>query len=392
VLVAQDKFGTDGAHDSHSRLQRLLGYLHEDPDNLALIGDAAHAAFDESSLDEARDLLKLYRTLSSPLPLPLVNLEGLVALRSSQFNAAAEAFDMLLAQGVDDPLVRFNRAWVHALENEHQAALTLLDDDVVAATPPAATLKVQMLHHQGEIEEALAAGQRMIERFPADDSLLGALSVAAMDADDYDLARHYAERAAGGVDALTTRGLVALNGNDTQPALMLFDQALAEHKDAPRAWLGKGLGLVVTGNFTDGSKALNRAAEIFVDHIGSWIAVGWTQFIAGDLKTARTTFEHARALNENFAETHGGLAVLDIAEGDIDSAERRADIALRLDRNCFGGMLARMLLHETKGNAAAATRIWERAVTMPVGINGKTLAQAMIGMGLDARRSGGSKA
>jgi tetratricopeptide (TPR) repeat protein len=383
VLVAQGTIGDGDAHDPHSRLLRLLGYLDHDPDNLTLIGDAAYAALDESAFDKASDLLTRYRAISSPLPLPLVNLEGLVALRSGQLDVAAAAFDALIAEGVNDPSVRFNRAWVHALCNEHGAALLLLDDDAVAVTPRAAALKVQTLHHLGQIEEALAVGQGMVERFPGNDALLGALSVAAMDADDFELARHYAEQAVGGVDALTTRGLVALDGNDPQRALTLFDAALGEHQDAPRAWLGKGLGLVVTGNIAEGSAALKRGAEIFGTHLGSWIAVAWTQFMAKDFAAARTTFDHALTLDENFAETHGGLAVLDIAEGNLDAAKRRADIALRLDKNCFGGMLARMLLLEAKGNAAAAARIWEKAMETPTGVDGKTLGEALIGMGLN---------
>ncbi len=380
----------NGAHDSHSRLFRLLGYLQHDPDNLTLIADAAQAAFDESELDKACDLLARYRALSS-LPMPLVNLEGLVALRAGRLDAAAVAFDTLLADGVADAAVRFNRAWVHALCNEHAAALALLDEESVAVTPRAPALKVQALHHLGRIEEALAVGQGLSERFRSNDALLGALSVAAMDADDIDLAGHYAEQAGGGVDALTTRGLIALNGDDPARALTLFDQALTEQRDAPRAWLGKGLGLVVTGNIAAGITALTRGAELFGNHLGSWIAVGWAQVMAKDLKAARATFDHALTLNENFAETHGGLAVLDVGSGDLDSAKRRADIALRLDRNCFGAMLAQILLHQAKGDSAAAGRIWEKAMDMPTGVGGKTLAQAIVGMGLQADRSGEGK-
>jgi tetratricopeptide (TPR) repeat protein len=391
ILGAGRETNGDGAHSAQSPMLRLLGYLEHDPDNLTLIADAAHAAFDESAFDNACDLLARYRMLSS-LPMPMVNLEGLVALRAGRLDVAAVAFDTLLADGVTDPAVRFNRAWVHALCKEHSAVLALLDEETVAVTPRAAALKVQALHHLGQIEEALAVGQGMAERFPGNDALLGALSVAAMDADDIDLARHYAEQAGGGVDALTTRGLIALNGDDPARALTLFDQALSEQRDAPRAWLGKGLGLVVTGKVADGTKALSRGAALFGNHLGSWIAVGWAQVISKDLEAARATFDHALSFDENFAETHGGLAVLDIAEGNLDGAKRRADIALRLDRNCFGGMLARILLHQAKGNTAAAAQIWEKAMDMPTGVGGKTLAQAIIGMGLQADRPRGGKA
>jgi tetratricopeptide (TPR) repeat protein len=364
------------------RWQSLLQFLEQDPDNLALIDDAANAAFDANELKTAQELLMRYRALAE-LPLPLLNLEGLVALRLHDVDGAGVAFDALLAAGVDDPSVRFNRAWVHALKGEHEAALALLDEETVAVTERAAALKVQSLHHLGQIEEALAVGQGMAERFPGNDSLLGALSVAAMDADDMELARHYAGQAGGGSDALTTRGLIALNDSNPAESVQLFDAALALHPNAPRAWIGKGLGLVASGDTAGGTAALRKGAEIFGDHLGSWIALGWTQFMAKDLAAARQTFDHALSLDDNFAETHGGLAVLDVADGKLDSAQRRADVALRLDRECFGGMLAKLLLAEAKGNAAMAQRIWDKAINAAVGAEGQTLAQAMSGLGLD---------
>ncbi len=370
------------------RLQTLLLFLEQDPDNLNLLGDAAAAAFEENDTQQAAELLDRYAERTE-LPLPLVNLQGMVALRAGRIDDAANAFDRLLAQGVDDPSVRFNRAWVHALKDEHEAALALLDDDVVAVTERAAALKVQTLHHLGQIEEALAIGGGMAERFPGNDILLGALSVAAMDADDLELARHYAASAKGGADALTTRGLIALNDSeDPKESLALFERALAEHPNAPRAWIGKGLGLISTGEVKSGTEALRKGAEIFGDHLGSWIALGWTQFIDKDLDGARKTFEHALSLDDNFAETHGGLAVLDIAQGDLEGAKRRADIALRLDKECFGGMLTKILLAEAKGNVAAAQKLWEQAINVPAGADGKTLAQAMVGMGLNPGRAG----
>lgn len=378
------------------RLQTLLQFLEQDPDNLNLIADAVEAAFNANELGQAVVLVDRYRELAD-LPLPLVNVEAMVALRLGHLDAAGAAFDGLLGQGVTDPAVRFNRAWVHALNNEHEAALALLDEDVVGVTDRAASLKVQMLHHLGRIEEAIAVGQGMADRFPGNDSLLGALSVAAMDVDDLELARHYAASAKGGADALTTRGLIALNDSDAEQSLQLFEQALAEQPNAPRAWIGKGLGLISAGQTARGIEALRKGAEIFGDHLGSWIALGWSQFMERDLVGARKTFEHALTLDDNFAETHGGLAVIDFAEGDLGGAGRRADVALRLDRECFGGMLARILLAEAKGNAATAQRLWDKAINMPAGADGKTLAQAMVGMGLDPGRmkpggQGGSEA
>jgi tetratricopeptide (TPR) repeat protein len=373
--------------DGMSRLKVLQGYLDSDPHNLNLIADAAEAALFESRLNEAQELIDRYRSQSNLTP-PLMNIAGIVAMRQGQCDEAAAIFDSLLASGVDDPSVRFNRAWVSALLGEHETVLSLLDEDAVAVTPRAAALRVQAHHHLGQLEEALAEGEALTERFPGNDALLGALSVAAMDNDDYALAKHYAETAQGGSDALTTRGLVALNDDDPAGAINLFDRALDEHPGAPRAWLGKGLGLLAGGNADAAVPCLEKGAQIFEDHLGSWIALGWTHFVRKDMSAARAAFEEALRHDDNFAETHGALAVMDLVDNQIDSARRRTDIALRLDKECFGGILARTLLLEMDGKPELAAKIRDRAMSMPMSVDGKTLAQAMAGLGFSKNGGG----
>jgi tetratricopeptide (TPR) repeat protein len=370
----QRNFGTE-----HTRLGQLLGYLDSDPDNLRLLDDAANAALDVSELETALELADRYAAIAQPPP-SLRNVVGIVAMRLGRLDEARAAFEALRAEGHDQPGVHFNLAWVAALEGRYEDVLDLTDEAVVIAVPRAAALRVQAFHHLDRIDDALAAGQAMLEIHPEDDALLGALSVAAMDADDYDLAAQYAGRAKGGADALTTQGLVRLNDDDMAGAVSLFDRALAEHPNAPRAWLGKGLSLLARGDADAAAPCLEKGAEIFGDHLGSWIAVGWTHFVRKDFAAARRSFYTAMAHDENFAETHGGLAVLDIVENKIESARRRTEIALRLDKECFGGILARTLLLEMDGKPELAAKIRERAMNMSVGIDGKTLAQAMIGI------------
>lgn len=252
------------------RLQRLLGFLDGDPANLGLLADAANAALDESEPETAADLLERYRA-RAPLPPVLLNAAGLAAMRSGRYEEARAAFTALRDGGHDQPVVRFNLAWLGAIEGDFASVVELVSEDVVEAVPRAAALRVQALHHLGDLDGAIGFGQAMLDRLPNDDALLGAVSVAAMDADDYALAAKLAGQAKGGSDALTTRGLVALNEDDAPQALALFDQALAEHKAAPRAWIGRGLGLLVTGDLDAAAPALERGAEIFGNHLGSWI-------------------------------------------------------------------------------------------------------------------------
>jgi Flp pilus assembly protein TadD len=126
-------------------------------------------------------------------------------------------------------------------------------------------------------------------------------------------------------------------------------------------------------------------AAFYGEHLGSWIAAGWAYFTIGDLSRARQRFETALAIDGEFAEAQGALAVLDILAGRLDEARRGTRTALRLDRNGFAGRLARSLLLEAGGDTEAAERLRNTALNTRVGPSGQTIAQMIAA--LAARRT-----
>ena len=122
---------------------------------------------------------------------------------------------------------------------------------------------------------------------------------------------------------------------------------------------------------------LDKGAEMFGDHLGSWIAAGWAYLLAGEHEQARDRFERARQIDPNFAESHGSLAVMDVLAGDSESAQRRMEVALRLDRACFSGAFAQMLMASAAGDAGAAQRIADIALKQPLDDKGRTIADAL---------------
>jgi len=367
-----------------SRAARLIGYLEQDPGNLGLIDAAAQAAYDEGDLSTAAALLSRHAAME-PLPAALRNLEGLVRLRSGRIDEAVDIFSSLLAQSGDAPELRFNLAWCEALRGDFAAVDRLIDETVAAAAPRAAALKVEALHHLGRLEDGLAFGLGFAEQFADDRDLAAAIALVALDLEETELARQYAARADGAGEALSTLGVLALGEGDTTQALTAFDQALAARPDSARALLGKGLALMQAGETAEGSRLVEQGAERFGDHLGSWIAAGWGRFVQGDRAGARALFEKALALDDGFAESHGGLAVLDVLDGDLASAERRTAVALRLDRQCFSAALARSLLLSAKGDEAGAERVRTIALNTPIGAGGKTIADALAGLGSKRR-------
>lgn len=356
-----------------SRLGSLLGFLERDPANPALIADAAQAAYDEKAYGAAVDLIARH---PGPLPASLLNLSGLVALAEQRHADAAVAFEALKNGGASDPAIDFNLAWARAMMGEWQNALDVLSDEALAASPRAPSLKIHLMHHLGLYDEALAAGEELARRFPSDTALMGALATLAMDAEKPELLREYAKRGARSPEGGAALAFVALGDRDPR-ALGLFDQALAAEPQNPRAWIGKGLSLLASGDPQRGADAIDRGAAIFNDHVGSWIASGWAHFAAGDTAKARQSFERAMAADATFSECHGALAVMDIHDGNFEAAQRACDVALRLDKKSFGGALAKVLLLDKAGNKAAAQRVRDIAFAVPIGPNKETLAQLL---------------
>jgi len=370
----------NGSTSTVARLDRLMGYLDHDPDNLALLLDTADAALGERQTDLALQLLERHAHIAS-LPPHGLHLMGTAKLQAGDFAGAEAVFAGLVANGQRAPGLVFNLAWARAMLGDHAGALALLDADVLASAPRAPMLKVRMLHHLGRLDEALSAGAELIAHHPGDGDLAGALSLVAMDAEQPAAAAHYAGLGQGHADACCTLGMLALGAQDPGGALPLFDRALAQRAAHPHAWLGHGLARLAQGDVTTAATELEKAATLFDRHIGSWIAAGWAWYACANLHEARRCFERALAIDDAFAESHGALAVLDFAQGHIADARRRAEIAIRLNRQCFGGALAMSLLAEHDNNPALAQKIRDRALQVPIGPGGMTIATAMLSIG-----------
>ena len=370
----QNSMMVDEPIDRHSsRLKRLLTFVERDPDNSALVFDAAALAFDEGDLGLAADLI---RRVNAPTA-PIRNLAATIAIAEERLEDAVTLLSGLFKEGENAPAVRFNLAWSLACLARYEEAEALLRDEVLSVSPRAPSLRIKVLHHLERYEEALKEGESLMVSFPENRVLAGALATLAMDADREELARHYATQAGDNPEGLTAGGMFSLQDQDADSALALFDKAIAVQPDSPRAWVGKGLALLARSEPAKAAEALDHGAGLFGDHLGSWIAAGWASFIAGDLAGARDRFERVVALDGTFSEGHGGLAVIDIVEGNLVSAQRNADIAMRLDRVGLGGALAGILLMQAQGRPDAAERIRAAALTAPIGPGGKTLAQML---------------
>lgn len=367
--------------EAEARLEQLLGFLEQDPDNLRLATDCAEAALGADRIELAYRIIEPF-SASDNLDDGSRNIAGIASMRYGDQDSAQRHFTRLLSEHPDDPAVRFNLAWSQALAGDHAAARETLGDVREGDLPQAAMLDLQIHHHLGEFDAAEEKLEHYVARFPDYAPLAAAASVLAMDIDRADLARRCAEKGGQHPDALSTLGTLALGDQHVDEARGLFARSLETRPENPRANVGLGLVELASGNSRDALPFLDRGAEQFGDHLGSWLAAGWAHLLAGDVETARERFETALAKDDNFGEAHGSLAALDAFAGDFDAARRRLEIALRLDRQSFSAALAAMILAAADGDNNKAQRIFEIAAGQPLTPEGKTLAELLVNVAL----------
>ncbi|HEY9219048.1 MAG TPA: tetratricopeptide repeat protein [Phenylobacterium sp.] len=358
----------------------MLGFVEADPTNSALVEEAAAAALEVGRPEQALALIKRYQSFGEA-PASLINLSAVAAMSLGRFGEAAETLQDLSSEAGADPGIRFNLAWCEAMLGRWTKTAELLDDEVMSRVPASAALKVQALHHLGRMEEALEFGQAACALHPEDKALHAAIAVVALDAEAFDLAATHAKLSGDKPSGLAVTGILLLDDNRPETALGCFDSALEHAPNEKRALLGKGLSLLSLGDYGQAAEWLDRGAAAFETHSGSWIASAWGHFAKGDYQTARERFAAAEKIDPTFAEVHGGLAVLDVLEGDEEAGRRRAETALRLDPTCLAGALARTLLLRKAGDISSADRITKIALNAQLGPDGRTLAQAIQAFG-----------
>lgn len=362
--------------ESSTRLGMFLGFLEHDPLNRSLLYDAAEAALSEAKPDLASELLARLETLA-PFTERDENLAGLVAIEQARFQDAALLFGKLAKAHPHNPGLQFNLAWSLSMLGDREGGLSALSDETVRVLGQAAALRVQILHDMGMFDEAAALAENLIQVHPDHPGLLAATSVLAMDVDNVDLARSTALRAGPQPDALVTLGLLSLDAQDTADAAEKFDQALIKNPASPRGWIGKGLVELADGKLTEATSSLQRGAELFKEHVGSWIAAGWAQVLNGDLLAAEETFRRAQLLDPNFADTQGSLAVVMLMTNRHEEGRRLAEVARRLDPKSLTAALASALVLASDGKTDVARTIVDRAMKTPVTLDGRSLQEAI---------------
>lgn len=352
-----------------TRLERLLSFLENDPENLAIYRDAIITALESDDMEHCRILLSHIAANGIQDSYILAHAAHL-ALRTNDIPMAVKFGEVAIADGIVDPSVMFNAAFAHFHYGNHARANDLITlNDGTKWPSDAALLKARCLHYLELHEEAEKLLLDTIQAHKGNADALGILALISHEIGKNDAAFKYADLALGinesQHEALLTFAELHIEQEDEEKAKHFLENTLRHHPESGRAWLGLGQLDFVKLDLDTAETHLKKAAELMPSHIGTWHMLAWTYILKDQPALARDMLNRSYEIDRSFADTHGALAVVDVMEGHDEQASIRIKKALRLSPDAMAARYAELLLLRKKGDDNGARALIERAMQNP---------------------------
>ena len=356
-----------------SSLQRLSAFLAQDPGNTELACEVFDLHFTAGNFSDARNVL-------DALPDEARHHVGVrfrqarLDLVAGDYAQAERTLTELAASGHDGPAIAHDIAFAQLCQRNLEAAHASIETavDRHGETPALRILQARVALMRKDYEAAQGALTHALRLDPHDATAHGLRALAWLDAGDEAQAARTADACLAQHpdqhEALLAAGTAALWRGEAERSAAHYTRALERFPNSGRALSGMAQCRMAAGDLEGARALLERAVVAMPDHIGTWHALGWIQLLSGDLDLAENSYTEALALDRNFAESHGGLAVVALLDERYTEGEEAMKRALRLDPNGISGRYARSLWLQHTGEQEAADAVFAdlmRAGAMP---------------------------
>jgi len=357
---------TDADTSVAIRLTRMAGFLARDPGNARLLQEVLSLVIASGDLQQIRQWighLEKNPVEDSAIWALMAHLQ----LLNRNFAAASEYGDRAIKAGASHPAILLNTAYGHFYSGHYDtcaatlATLTEKND----ASSVALLLHARALHHMEASDPAEQLVTRTLQSEPGNVEAIGLLALLHHERDSHHDALKLAHEALAQnpsqLDALLACGAVHVEQGHMEAARKTWLHTVSLHPTCGRAWLGLAQVAFNALEFSDAEAHLKTAVTYMPDHIGTWHLLAWIYIIRKDSNQARSALMSSYALDRSFAETHGGLAVVDALDGKHATAQLGIRRALKLKPDCMSARYAEMLMLQNAGKIEEA-----RALTQQV--------------------------
>jgi tetratricopeptide (TPR) repeat protein len=342
----------NGAADA-TRLDRLMKYLAMEPSNVLLRRDALREACRLSAWDTLKRLVD-EGLAGSPGDTSLLAWQGFSNLQHKQFGQAETALSEAIAQGLEPAEIRYNLAVAQFRQRNFEAALRQLSAPLLPFELPAALLlRARCQHALAKPKDAIDSVQSYLKGQPGDPEANGLFALLLYESNLHHQAADRMQLALS-IDptqreALVTRATMQLDARDFVKAKQTFGEVVRSHPTCGRGWLGLALVNLANLDLRAAANSVQMASRHMPEHIGTWHVHAWIHLLLGEVATAERAFHSALAIDRNFADSHGGLAVIEVISNRVDQARMSMKRALKLDPNSLAARYAEHLLLKQSG-------------------------------------------
>lgn len=358
---------TDNTSAEQNRLARLVTFLGHDPTNLTLLADALRLAIDLGDVVHGQQLIDHMKTQVIEEP-NVCALAAHVCLQAGQYAAAGVYGDKAIAGGIEHPAVIFNTAQGHFYSGDYAATDVLLSRLSHESQSPAPLLMMhaRALHQLEETEQAEVLVARALLLEPENTDIRGLFALLQYENDNYSPALITAHETLAEnpdqLDALIACASVHFHQHNISASRNAWLHTVAAHPECGRAWSGLARLEFNELEFDAAEEHLKTAVQFMPDHIGTWHLLAWIYILRGDSIQARQALDRSFALDRNFGETHGGLAIVDIMDGMTERAQKGIRRALKLKPDGLSAHYAEALLLRQAGYPEKAAQLIDQVL------------------------------
>lgn len=346
---------------ARTRLERLEGFLREDPRNQSLLVDAFETALACGEFASAERLLGQGLGTSADLWGWRLK-QGDLLLAQHRYEKAHEVLTSL-QQRVDVPpslvpVLLHNLSYIDLQrgaypQSAERLAPLMEAGDAEPDGDPTLLQALQLvwlraLHRTGELDRAMDwarttdAAQRLTPQ------AAGVAGQIALDADDLQAAQRWTqmalEQGPPTLEGLTTAASLTLGRTDADGARRLCQAALQLKPEDGRAWSVLGYADMLAQDMPKAESSFRQAVSFMPEHIGTWHGLALALVLQGRLDEAKAIYEETLEMDRNFAESHGGLAIVLALQEKTALARESLERAKRLDPKSVSGAYAQALL------------------------------------------------
>jgi tetratricopeptide (TPR) repeat protein len=359
---------------AHGRLNQLERYLISDPGNSMLLLDAFDTALAARQWDRAEFHLRHGQALGSfPVRWQVRAVDFHLAQQKlgSARDALAAVQTVLGSDPELDDQLLFRKGWIDFQERDYRSCIEQFSSRMENSGQPTVTAPLQQLwlralHQVGELSRAerwivAAASSNTLQPSAAGVASLISFDLGAFSRaqSEVELCFRQVDRDAVPIEAYVTAASLALAQKEAPRCVELANEALRINSKDGRALSALAFSKLLSGDLAAAMQAFQVALAEMPKHIGTWQGLAWTCVLLKDLDEAQRSFDAALDLDRNFAESHGGLAVVYALKLDREMATICLSKAIGLDPDNMPAQFAKAVLDGRVSDADSIRRLFD---------------------------------